>query len=287
MVWFRPFVVLGLMGYLGITAEPLWARRGLLLNSKLDKSRHKPARTVLKRSHRHAQAKVFYLQGQYERSLKIFQQFLMNHRKHCDLDEAYLYAGLCYDALGDGDNAVICWDRLIYQKSDALMKRRALMVKARFKDREGQTFEAMRLYELILQVAPLDEYPVASVHRLIELYRKYDRASEAGRLDKKARALMPISQGMAFFVKSAMSRRKYFSVQVGAFKTFKNANQLKRHLKKKGFDVFIVRDAVSKHSLYKVRVGQLKAHSQVRTLQRDMWSQEKLKGSVVFELIPL
>ncbi|OED39552.1 hypothetical protein AB834_00185 [PVC group bacterium (ex Bugula neritina AB1)] len=244
------------------------------------------------------QAKTFYIEGKYEKAFAIIKQFLMKHGNHADLDEAYFYMGLCYEALGDTANAMICWDKLIYQEksyetekstksqNDNFFSQRALLAKAQSNFLKGNSYEAMRQYEEALDVFSLNAVPYVCIQRLFSLYKKYRRTTSMQNLKDQVLLEMKISINDTIGQQESSSS-KYYTLQVGAFQVYQNALDLKSRLRKKGFDAFCIKILSQKGPVYKVKVGRCVARSQLKTLQKKIWRKARIRGTMMLGNVSL
>ena len=93
-------------------------------------------------------------------------------------------------------------------------------------------------------------------------------------------ALTKGRQGVSIEKKEESSDDRY-TVQAGAFKNLKDAENLKHKLEKKGYKVYIKKTAIAKNArLYKIRTGEFINRKDAETLALKLKNEEGLKAFV-------
>jgi cell division protein FtsN len=72
------------------------------------------------------------------------------------------------------------------------------------------------------------------------------------------------------YVKKYVSQPEYYIVQIGAFKSHKNASKTARSVKRKGFDVILLKVTQENSVLYKVRAGKFRNKINAQKLIRKL-----------------
>jgi cell division septation protein DedD len=83
--------------------------------------------------------------------------------------------------------------------------------------------------------------------------------------------------------KSSDEKVPYFSIQVGAFSSKRNAEKLADRLRGKGYSVYIIVSSSDKKTLHKVRVGKFKNRNSAWKTERKLKRKEKLPTDVIYE----
>lgn len=83
-------------------------------------------------------------------------------------------------------------------------------------------------------------------------------------------------------IKPTNNNSNFYTVQVGAFKRLKEADNLKSLLEKKGYNSYIETADARRGKLYKVRVGKFNTRDQAEEVTEDI---KKMKGLDAFTLI--
>lgn len=227
-------------------------------------------------------AKVAFLSQSYKDAADLFRKFLRRYPKSGLSDEAYYWLGQSYVELGDKPNALLCFDRLVYQ-SDIQSPYRyyGLWGKAVVYEKIGPKEEAVKYYER------LAEHPALSwghlpLEKLIDYYRAAGNTGKVRLYRKELSDRYPLSeQAESEPVALARPAPSYYSVQVGAFGNEQNANKLKSKLGEKGYSVFVVEEGIGATLRYKVRVGHFAKEDEAKKFLGRFERQERLKATVV------
>ena len=140
---------------------------------------------------------------------------------------------------------------------------------------EGNTEEAIRSYNDTVAKFPNNKNVVSAYYRLGNCYRKkgpenkaieYFEKVKKARLSFESRMIADYkgpdriaSPGMASIAPSGQGNNGNFSVQVGSFKSKKNANRLSAKLSSEGYDSRVEISTGSGDAFYRVRIGRYKS----------------------------
>ena len=240
-------------------------------------------------NNRLVEAYDLYVKQEYVRVIPILAGLLNSSKAGRSEDQIYYLLGLSYQASDQIDDALICFDRLIYQNTAPYYHMKALISKADYYFSIKQYHQAERYYEqaisLNITVEDLDRVYLALAdiamqngeqNKAQSYWQRVLKDTPTRHLKNKASALLK------------QLKAKVYSVQVGAFQTKKNARLLSTKLKKKGYDAFVVMGKKQGKSVYKVRVGRLSDKEASLRLGRKIQINEQIKGSVVYDaLLPV
>jgi tetratricopeptide (TPR) repeat protein len=268
----------------------IYAARGLF-SQRIQKSPRdfKSRRDKPLRSRTLEKAKVAYLKKNYAESIQILEQFLRRYKNHTDEEESYYYLALAFLSQKNYEKAFIAMDRLIYQDTSRFYRAKALLMKAQILLKRGKKKKALYIYLQALKDARGLPDLGDSLLQIAQIYGENGNAEKANKLYELALKEYPLGVDRAIVLSHQKKlKKKYYSVQVGAYSSEKTAQTVTQKFLKKGYSAFFVKQVSKKNTpIFKVRIGRLPTQKQGGHLRKKLWSQEKTRGSVVFDLVPL
>jgi cell division septation protein DedD len=99
-----------------------------------------------------------------------------------------------------------------------------------------------------------------------------EEAAKTGSLKKSAGEVSSPDRNAS---EASLRQREQYSVQVGAFKTFRDASAFKSNFEKKGYTISIEQSKLKNTALYKVRVGPFSTREEAENSLPDL---RKIKG---------
>lgn len=210
--------------------------------------------------------KVF-LEGKYEEVVDTIKGYSARGSK-LDDDSQYLM-GRALLKLGRFSEARDYFSNVVnYSKGDKLLDK-AYIGLADSYYLENDYEKAIEHYEKVLRYFPdSDDMPIV-YYKLGDCYAKTGDRSKSNECNDKLLSSYPDSLEAKLVVVTD-SEYVTYSVQVGSFKEWKNAERLNDELKRQGFDVNIFTTAVDDSRFYRVRVGQYSNRSDAEDMARTL-----------------
>mgnify|MGYP001594814574 CR=1 FL=1 len=217
-------------------------------------------------------AKIYFLKGDYSACVNECEAILAHSRYSKDLDELYYILGLSYLKQGNLLRASDIFEIILREFKDSGFREEAMLglgdVYFLKSDYEG----AQNQYQQILSSNPDTKLRGLLLYKLAQASIKRGNWQEAqGYLDKLNKDY-PLSFE-AKLAKNLSNQEFYFTVQVGAFSRFNNANNLCKRLIDKGYPAYIQEFDSKDAKSYRVRVGKLNSRLEAKELEKRL-SQE-------------
>ena len=243
-----------------------------------------------------ASVEKLFLEGRYEQTVSVADKLI--DRGARGKDELYYLKGLSQLKLKRFEDARQSFERLLskYPRSKRIFGANVGIGDSYLL--ESNPDKAIKIYDDILSRFPNDKNVGVLYDRLAYSYKKIGNEARAEEYSAKLNAASPLSfeassnEGPSRRSSPARARepvsnftaRKAVSgvsvgnncVQIGCFKNKKNAEKLRKKLKKEGYDNYIELSGASDDKLYRVKVGrfttQEEAQSLANRLKRDGYS---------------
>jgi tetratricopeptide (TPR) repeat protein len=196
------------------------------------------------------QAEKFFLEGRYDKAIYESQALIDSRARH--RDELYYIKGLSELKTAKYDDARQSFEELLlkYPGSKRALDAGVGMGDAYFL--EARYNDASRHYKEALSKYPNDRNICIVNQKLAECYKKL-------RLEEDTKAYVKTEAASCEPLQSAQ-----VSVQVGSFKSGKNADKLSQKLRRAGYDSFV--DIPSGDRLYRVKVGRFKSRQDAEAI---------------------
>lgn len=192
-----------------------------------------------------------YLHGRYEAALS---------RAHSlrESDDVLYFLGLAYMKTGDYRKARIYLRKLVRGYSDSQFYALGLIKLADTYFLEKNYPQAWGLYEEIKNSYPNSDSMSLVYLRMAQIATRQGLWPQQKEYLKKIKGKYPDSPEIKF-VKVLEGYGEFFTIQVGAFSSKKNAVGLKEELAK-DYKPYIIEEKGNTYPIYKVRVGRFKKH---------------------------
>jgi tetratricopeptide (TPR) repeat protein len=194
-----------------------------------------------------------YLFGDYHQALRKAKSLREN-------DESLYLTGLIHFKIGEYEKAKPFFRKAIKKYPRSKVYDSALLKLADCYFLDGEYPQAKKLYNDILEKDPSFRYLPIVYLRLAQVASKQGSWNDKAKYLRKLKSNFPNCQE-AGYAKILESYGNYFTVQVGAFSTLKNAQTIKDELSSK-YPVYIVETPRRKFTLYKVRIGKYNSRSE-------------------------
>ena len=198
-----------------------------------------------------------YLFGDYHQALNKAKSLREN-------DESLYLIGLIHFKIGEYEKAKPYFRKVIKKYPRSKVYSSALLKLADSYFLEGDYPQAKKLYDDILKKDPFFQYLPIVYLRLAQVASKQGDWNDKARYLRKLKSKFPNCQE-AGYAKILESYGNFFTIQVGAFSTLKNAQTIKDELSPK-YPVYIVESPKRKFTLYKVRVGKYNTRNQAKNI---------------------
>lgn len=209
-----------------------------------------------------SQAEALYLQGSYSDSIS---ECALNIENNKMPDKAYYLLSLNYLKINDTDKAREKLTVLINNFKHSRYLEEAKLAYADSYFIEQDYPNAKRLYEAMRSASPRLESIIYL--RLSQCALKLGDWEEAKRYSVILKEKYPLSLESAVVTDIAEEKDLFFTVQVGAFTSLRNAQKLLEKLKERNFDAYLDESSPQGRHLYRVRVGRLKTLPEAKTLK--------------------
>ena len=217
-------------------------------------------------------AKIYFLKGDYSACVNECETILAHSRYSKDLDELYYILGLSYLKQGNLLRASDIFEIILREFKDSGFREEAMLglgdVYFLKSDYEG----AQNQYKQILSSNPDTKLRGLLLYKLAQASMKRGDWQEAQVYLDKLNQDYPLSFE-AKLAKNLSNQEFYFTVQVGAFSRFNNANNLCKRLVDKGYPAYIQELESKDAKSYRVRVGKLNSRLEAKELEKRL-SQE-------------
>ena len=212
-----------------------------------------------------SRAEALYLQGSYSESIDECAANIMRNRER---DKAYYLLGLNYLKINDTEKAREKLKILSDNFSDSQYLEAAKLAYADtyFVDQDYPA--AQRLYEALTKSN--GKLQSAAYFRLAQCALKSGQWQEARQYAGILQQKYPLSLEAASSGELFKENEFFFTVQVGCFASFQNAQRLLNKLKAKNLDAYIDELGSSGSLLYRVRVGKVKTRQEAETFKNQL-----------------
>lgn len=203
-------------------------------------------------------ARKDYLNEDYEEAI--------HKAKTLNQNDATLYfLGLNYMKIGNYPQAREYFLKLTEKFSRSKLYEQGLMKIADSYLLEEDFSKAKALYKEIEKKYPTTDYKSLLYLRLAQIAGKEGRWDEKKKYIALLKEKYPTSNEFALTDIDA-SRDNFFTVQVGAFSSRKNAFELRNELSGK-YDTYVIEDKNENYVLYKVRIGKFKERKEAEHIR--------------------
>lgn len=207
-------------------------------------------------------AEALYLQGSYSESI---DECAANITRNRERDKAYYLLGLNYLKINDTEKAreklKIISDN--FSDSQYLDAAKLAYADTYFIDQDYPA--AQRLYEALTKSN--SKLQSAAYFRLAQCALKSGQWQEARQYADILEQRYPLSLEAVSSGELFKQNEFFFTVQVGCFASFQNAQKLLNKLKTKNLDAYIDQLGSPGGVLYRVRVGKVKTRQEAETLK--------------------
>ncbi len=182
----------------------------------------------------------------------------------------YLYlSGLGYLKDGKYDEARRQWNEIVRHHSRSPERKKTEIRIGDSYFLEGKKEEAVKRYLSIYKNDRKSPWRPYLLYRLGQCYQKIGNDKESGWYFEQVANQYPNSPE-AHWVKNQLKEDSFFTVQVGAFSSSKNAYRMERLLRDKGFRCYVAESQENGKPFYRVRVGKMTTHQEAERLEAQL-----------------
>lgn len=215
-------------------------------------------------------AKAFFLQRQYWQAIQECTNVINSHPDKPDiLSEANYFAGASYINLFDFLTAKKNFKSIIEKYKSSAYYEDAYLGLGDIEFLQENFGEALKAYNEFLATDPSNKRMATLYFRLSEVYlKKGDRDNYKKYFDKLEKEFP-----QSFEAKDALrlsQQDTFYTVQVGAFTNYENAEKFITALKAKGYDVYSVLCMLSGKKLCRIRVGRCPTLAEAEALKERL-----------------
>lgn len=216
-------------------------------------------------SARYWKCKSLIAKGEYEKAIAALRSLENSSFAKVSKDMILLSLGNCYLGMKDYENAAASYQALIESILDLQRLPSVYLLLAKSLQNLGKVEEARVFYK-----------------KVMEDYRQSIEAQQAQEYFNSLSLTKPKSVETEQH-KTPVKTESYFSIQIGAFSSKRNADNLANRFKKKGYSVNIIRPSPGKSRFHMVRVGKFKSRSAALEMARKLKKIEKVPTDVVWQ----
>ncbi len=218
-------------------------------------------------------AKALFLQHKYIQAIDECSSVIKNHPQDSELlAEANYMVGASYANLFDFLSAKKNFKVVVDKYKGAAYYEDAYMGLGDVEFLQENYKEALKIYNDFLSSGPSKKRLATLYFRLAEVNLKLGDKEEAKKYLDKLQKEFPLS----FEAKDARRlsvNEEFYTVQVGAFVNYANAEKFISELKGKGYDVYSVLCMLSGKKLCRIRVGRSKSLAEAEALKKKLDAQ--------------
>ena len=207
---------------------------------------------------RYWKCKSLIAKGDYKDAMAALRSLEKSDSGEIGEDMILTAIGSCYLGMKDYEHAAAAYSSLIESMPDSQRIPSAYLLLAESQQSLGKRGEAKKLYQKIIE-----SYPQS-----MEAQQAQKRLNSIAAPQPKAAKTTPAKTG------------SYFTIQVGAFSSKRNADKLAGRLKKRGYSVNVIPPR-SGSRLHRVTVGKFRTKSGALKWARGFGKNEKLDTKVV------
>jgi tetratricopeptide (TPR) repeat protein len=210
--------------------------------------------------------KTDFLRGDYQQAISEGEKALA---ASCHSDELYYFLGLCYMKEGNYLRASDIFEIILAEFTRSSFKEQALIglgdtyfLRADFK-------KARQYYQEFLKSYPGSKFRASVLYRLSTIGFKEGDTQEASQALEKISLEFPFNPELRQNKDLCWQRNTagfYYSVQVGSFANYANADNLRKKLVNQGYDVHIEEAENQGNKAYRIKVGRLKSRQEAMRL---------------------
>lgn len=227
-------------------------------------------------------AQLFFLQKQYVQAIDECAQVVKSYPARPEVvSQANYLAGVSYTHLFDFLTAKKNFKAIVETYKGSAYYEDAYMGLADVEFLQENYNEALKIYEEFLRLDPSKKRRATLYFRLAEIYLKQGREQEYKTYFDKLQKEYPLS----FEAKDSLRLRGQdsgFTVQVGAFTNYENAEKFISRLKEQGYEVYSVLCMLSGKKLCRIRIGHYKSEEEAQEVKRKL-----LKDGYFAKVFPL
>lgn len=210
-------------------------------------------------------AEALYLQGSYSESI---DECAANITRNRERDKAYYLLGLNYLKISDTEKAREKLKILSDNFSDSRYLEAAKLAYADSYFIDQNYPAAQRLYEALIKSD--SKLQSAAYFRLAQCALKSGQWQEARQYADILEQRYPLSLEAVSSGELFKQDKFFFTVQVGSFASFQNAQRLLNKLKTENLDAYIDELGSPRGVLYRVRVGKLNSRQEAERLKNRL-----------------
>ncbi len=214
--------------------------------------------------------KVFFLKGDYAKTIKDCESLLKRLPRKGVKEEAYYLIGVSCLKEGNTDKAQETFNLILKEFPKGKLLDRVHLGIGDSWFLRGDIDKALGVYNNILEKFPDSTFLSIVLSRLGECYQKQGEWAKARHCYERLTKEYPLSIEAGKVNDILKSDEFVFTVQVGSFRDKKNAERLKSALINKGYDAFIVKGSTGQTNLYRVRVGKFNTRVSAESLERQI-----------------
>lgn len=215
-------------------------------------------------------AEVFFLQRQYWQAIDEFQKAVKENPDNPDLAaQADYFTGACYVNLFDFLTAKKNFEAVVAKYKQSPYYEDAYLALGDIEFLQENFQEALNIYNDFLSGHPGKRRLATLYFRLSETNLRLGRKKEFREYLDKLQKEFPLS----FEAKDARrlsQNDEFYTVQVGAFTDYDNAEEFIAQLKSKGYKVHSVLCMLSGKKLCRIRVGQYRTMDEAQLLKKKL-----------------
>jgi len=213
-------------------------------------------------------AKIYYLSGDYNASINECEKILVRSGYSPDIDQLYYLAGMSYLKTGNYLRASDIFEIILKEFKGSRFQDEAVLGLGDAYFLKGDYDKAGIQYKKII-TGPYSKLRPQAYYRMSQVAFKLGNVEEGKDYAQRLKQEYPLNTEIALN-QEICSLGDDYTVQVGAFASFQNANNLTQKLVQKGYPAFIEESAIQGKNTYRVRVGRLRQRQEALALESKL-----------------
>lgn len=217
-----------------------------------------------------ARARLMFLERQYVQSIEECTEVIRSHPDDRDVvAQANYLAGTAYVNIFDFLTAKKNFKAVVEKYKGTPAYEDAYLGRGDVEFLQENYAEALKVYQEFLKINPTKKRLATLYFRLSEVYLKQGHREASDKYLGKLRSDFP-GTFEARDARRIAEKDVFYTVQVGAFTNYDNAEKFIAKLKAKGYEVYSVLCMLSGKKLCRIRIGKFKTEAEAEALKKKL-----------------
>lgn len=213
--------------------------------------------------------KIHFLNGDYSSAISEGERLMSEVSFVKGVDELYYLLGMSYLEDGNYLRASDIFEIILKEFAESRFQEEALLSLGDSYFLKSDFEQAQFYYKKLLKAYPQTKFKAGVYYRLSQIGFKKGNSQQAEEYLARLNEEFPLSLELKLN-KEFPQQRIYYTVQVGAFSSKANAQDLIRQLKTEGYPAYIEEITVKNSLAYRVRVGKFDRRQAAEELENKL-----------------